>query len=224
MSFQIIYADPAWQYQDSGCNGAAAKQYATLDLAALCGLPVEDIAAPNACLFLWATNPLLPEAIAVMTAWGFKYKSVAFTWIKTNRKSGGYFFGLGRWTRGNSEVCLLGVKGKPKRVNAGVSSLIVAPVMRHSAKPPEARDRIVKLCGDLPRIELFARERTEGWVALGNEIDGKDIRHALDEQIANEATIVTPGAGSADLIASEPANVVLASALPCPAYAGLRFL
>lgn len=93
-----------------------------------------------------------------------------FQWVKQNRSGNGYFFGLGRWTRGNTEPCLLAVKGKPKRISASVGQLVFSPLRRHSQKPDEVRDRIVELMGDLPRIELFARETAPGWDSWGNEV------------------------------------------------------
>jgi len=92
-------------------------------------------------------------------------------WVKRNKKSPTWFWGMGRWTRANAELCLLATHGKPKRINAGVHSVIDTPIEAHSKKPDEARKRIVKLCGDLPRIELFARQKTEGWDVWGNEIE-----------------------------------------------------
>lgn len=128
------------------------------------------VAADNCVLFMWATFPTIKDALALIDAWGFTYKTIAFTWIKENRKSGGLFWGLGNWTRSNAEVCLLATKGKPKRISAGVHSVILSPVGRHSEKPAEVRERIVKLCGDVPRIELFARQEAEGWDCWGNEV------------------------------------------------------
>ena len=112
---------------------------------------------------------MLKEAIKVIEAWGFTYKSIAFQWVKQNRSGNGYFFGLGRWTRGNTEPCLLAGKGKPKRISASVGQLIFSPLRQHSQKPDETRDKIVELMGDLPRIELFERQRADGWDAWGNE-------------------------------------------------------
>lgn len=132
-------------------------------------LPVNEIAADDCVLFLWATYPKLPEALKTIRAWGFTYKTIGFQWVKQNRTGTGYFFGLGRWTRGNTEPCLIAVKGKPKRANAAVSQLVVSPLRRHSQKPDEVRERIVDLMGDLPRIELFARTAAEGWDCWGNE-------------------------------------------------------
>ena len=114
--------------------------------------------------------PKLNEVFDVISAWGFEYKTCAFTWIKKNKKSDSLFMGMGQWTRANAELCLLATKGKIKRIDAGVHSVIQSPLEKHSKKPNEVRKRIVQLLGDLPRIELFARERFEGWDAWGNEI------------------------------------------------------
>lgn len=102
---------------------------------------------------------------------GFTYKTVAFVWLKLNKSGKGFFFGMGYWTRSNAEICLLAVKGKPKRVSRKVFQIIVSPLQEHSRKPDEARRRIVDLLGDLPRIELFAREKTAGWDVWGNEVE-----------------------------------------------------
>lgn len=178
--FTVIYADPPWQYADRNCNGAAEGHYSTMPLAHIKALPIEMIAAPDAVLFLWATYPLLPSALELIEAWGFRYKSIAFQWVKTYRpKEDGTAkptFGLGRWTRGNTEPCLLATRGKPHRQGSDVSQLViteelmVSPLTRHSAKPPETREKIVRLMGDVPRVELFARENTPGWSAWGDQI------------------------------------------------------
>lgn len=168
--YGIIYADPPWSYNDRGCSGACEKHYRTMKLSDICALPVADIAADDCALFLWATYPMLPEALKVIEAWGFRYKGIAFQWVKQNRSGSGYFFGLGHWTRANSEPCLLAVKGRPKRVSASVSQIIAAPVLRHSQKPDEARQKIVELMGNLPCIELFARAQSPGWDCWGDEI------------------------------------------------------
>ena len=136
----------------------------------ICALPIAEIAAKDCILFLWATFPNLPEAFKVIKAWGFTHKTVAFVWVKRNRKSPGWFWGLGHWTRANAEMCLLATKGKPKRISAKVHQIIDSPVEEHSKKPDETRRRIVELVGDLPRIELFARQTTPGWDAWGNEV------------------------------------------------------
>lgn len=153
----MIYADPPWRYTQKGLQGAAEKHYPTMGIDEICALPVADLAAPDSVLFLWATFPQLPEALRLIKAWGFQYKSVAFVWLKKNRKSESWFYGLGFWTRGNAEVCLLATRGHPKRQAANVHQFIIAPIQEHSRKPDEARDKIVALMGDVPRVELFAR-------------------------------------------------------------------
>lgn len=175
--FGVILADPAWSYGDKKPRGGAEHHYPTLSVAELCSLPVAELAAPDCALFMWGTYPTLPDMFTVGRAWGFEYKTIAFQWVKRNPKSGTPFYGLGRWTRGNTEGCFLFTRGKPKRISAGVSQLIEelepeildAPVGRHSAKPAAVRLKILELMGDMPAIELFARESAEGWESWGNE-------------------------------------------------------
>ena len=138
-------------------------------------LPVKDISADDSILFMWVTFPMLQEGLDTIAAWGFKFKTVGFVWVKKNKKSDSWFWGMGNWSRSNSEVCLMGIRGKPKRANADVHSVIDTPIEGHSKKPDVVRDRIVRLCGDLPRIELFARETVDGWTSWGNEVEGVDI-------------------------------------------------
>lgn len=176
--YQIIYADPPWNYNDKGCQGTMANHYKGMNIKDICKLPIEDISEDNSILFLWTTFPMLKEGLKVIESWGFNYKSIAFIWIKLNKKAGkqinflnrNYFYGLGRWTRGNTEPCLLATKGKPKRISASVFQIIESPLTRHSEKPKETRDKIIQLAGDLPRIELFARQKTPGWNIWGDEV------------------------------------------------------
>lgn len=177
--YQIIYADPPWSYNDQGCQGTMANHYKGMKINDICQLPVKNISDNNAILFIWATYPMLKEALQVIESWGFIYKSIAFQWLKLNRESGSLFYGLGHWTRGNTEPCLLATKGKPKRISKGVFQIIEAPRSRHSAKPNRVRDEIIRLMGDLPRIELFARppkdrlfedESYKGWDLWGDEV------------------------------------------------------
>lgn len=168
--YNIIYADPPWRYHDKKCNGACEFHYSTMDIKNICNLPIRNITEKDSVLFLWTTYPMLQEAMNLIKAWGFKYKTIGFQWVKQNKSGNGFFFGLGRWTRGNTECCLIATKGKPKRINNGVSQLIVSPIQAHSKKPDEAREKIVDLMGDLPRIELFARQYAEGWDCWGNEV------------------------------------------------------
>jgi N6-adenosine-specific RNA methylase IME4 len=114
--------------------------------------------------------PMLPSAFKVIEAWGFTYKTVGFTWVKRNRYKDSWFWGMGNWTRANAEVCLLAIRGKPKRVSASVHSVVDSAIRSHSQKPYEVREKIVELMGDLPRIELFARDVGLGWDAWGLEV------------------------------------------------------
>ncbi len=178
--YSVILCDPPWQYSDKALQrGGAERHYRTMPIKELVALNVEAIAAPDALLFLWVTAPFVAQGVHAYVAdrWGFELRTVAFTWAKTTQQKndGGLVtirpaWGMGHWTRSNAEQCFLGVRGNPQRANADVNSLIIAPRGKHSAKPPEVRDRIVRLAGDVPRIELFARERVEGWDAWGDEL------------------------------------------------------
>ena len=170
--YNIIYADPPWSYKDkalAGNRGACCK-YPVMDSKDMFNFPIKSIAAEDCVLFLWVTMPKLNECFDLIKAWGFNFKTTAFTWIKTNKKSNGLFWGMGRWTRANAEICLIATKGKPKRVAANVHSVVMTPVEEHSKKPDEVRKRIVDLVGDIPRIELFARQYADGWDCWGNEV------------------------------------------------------
>ena len=176
--YQIIYADPPWNYKVwSGKGKTAANHYKLMDIEAICNLPVKDICDKDCILFLWTTPPCLQESFRVIKDWGFTYKTIGFTWVKRNKKSRGWFWGLGYYTRANSELCLIATKGNPKRIDKGVHQIIETSRGEHSRKPPEVRERIVRLMGDIPRVELFARERNElfdeykGWDVWGNEIN-----------------------------------------------------
>jgi len=180
--YSIVYADPPWPYNDKKPRGGAEKHYSTMTMADIQGMTIPRIVADDAVLFLWGTYPLLPHVLATIEAWGFTYKTCAFKWIKLNKRSPTPFFGVGHWTRSNAEPCFLAVRGSPKRISGGVAQIvatledmgdgdmITSPISKHSAKPAEVRERIVKLMGDIPRIELFARERVPGWDAWGNEL------------------------------------------------------
>jgi N6-adenosine-specific RNA methylase IME4 len=172
--YECLYADPPYSYRVWGKKGSgrtAENHYPTMRLQDICALPVAGIAADNSILFLWATYPQLQEAMKIIEAWSFEYRTVAFTWVKRNKKSDGWFVGLGHYTRANAEVCLLATRGRPRRVSKSVRQVIDAPIERHSKKPDEARKRIVELMGDVPRIELFAREKADGWDVFGNEVE-----------------------------------------------------
>jgi len=170
--YEIIYADPPWKYKDTASSGkrGASFKYDVQDHEWICSLPVKNITANDCVLFMWVTMPQLPNVFEVIKAWGFEYKTCGFTWVKKNKIKDSWFMGMGNWTRSNSELCLLSVKGKPKRMDASVLSVVDTPIEKHSKKPNVVKDRIVQLCGDLPRIELFARQKTKGWDVWGNEV------------------------------------------------------
>ena len=143
--------------------------YPTMSIDELCALPVETLAEKDCLLFLWTTFPQLPEALRLIKAWGFSFKTVAFIWLKLNRKSPTWFYGLGYWTRGNAENLPACQAGPPKRYSESVHQFIISPVEEHSKKPDITREKIIDLAGDLPRAELFARQKIPGWDAWGNE-------------------------------------------------------
>lgn len=171
--YEIIYADPPWHYKwgegKNGGNFAPEKHYKTMTVDEICELNIKRIAAKNCALFMWTTMPCIPDAIRVLKEWGFKYKTVAFTWVKT-KKDGQPLAGMGSYTKSNAEICLLAMRGHKKSIDKTVRQIIMHQRLGHSVKPPITRDRIVSLFGDLPRIELFARQYADGWDCWGNEV------------------------------------------------------
>lgn len=184
MKYSVIYADPPWAYHvysKKGKGRSAENHYRTMNVEDIKNLPIEKISAKDCILFLWVAFPCLIQGLQVMNSWGFAYKTCGFVWVKRNKKSDSFFTGLGFWTRSNAEICLIGTRGHPHRVSKAVKQVCDARIMEHSKKPDEIRERIVDLCGNVPRIELFGRKEVEGWEVIGNEIDGMDIREALQE-------------------------------------------
>jgi site-specific DNA-methyltransferase (adenine-specific) len=186
MKYNIIYADPPWSYNDTQKSGGtaffgASVRYELMKNSDIYKLPINEIADKDCVLFLWATSPLLPEALETIKSWGFKFKTIAFCWNKQT-KNGKWVSNMGRWTMGKIEICLLGVKGHPKKICKNIKQLVIAERKEHSKKPEEVRKRIVDLMGNLPRVELFARQKTEGWDVFGNNIDGKDIADVLNNK------------------------------------------
>ncbi|MCM1296294.1 MAG: MT-A70 family methyltransferase [Muribaculaceae bacterium] len=149
---------------------SADRHYPTMSLDEIVALPVAEISADDCVLFLWTTMPFLRESFAVLKAWGFEYKTVAFVWVKQNKKANTLFWGMGHWTRSNVELCLLATKGHPKRQSTSVHQVVISHIEEHSKKPDEVRDRITLMMGTVPRVELFARTKTEGWDVWGNEV------------------------------------------------------
>ena len=182
--YGIIYADPPWHYRvysKKGAGRSAESHYPTMTIEEIQALPVSELADKDCALFMWITFPLLKESLSVLSAWGFKFKTIAFVGIKQNRKSDSLFWGMGYWTRANAEFCVLATKGKPKRMAKNVHQVIVSHIEEHSKKPDEARRRIVRLMGDLPRIELFARQKSAGWDVWGNEVESDIILGGTDD-------------------------------------------
>lgn len=179
MKFNLIYADPPWsfgskQYQDGGRDftNIQTDQYKTMSIQEIKALPIKNIKAKDSACFMWVTDAHLKEGIEVLEAWGFKYKTIAFIWVK-KYASGATCVNFAPWTLKSTEICLLGISGimgKYKKSN-NVRQLIEAERTQHSRKPDEVRKRIIELFGSLPCIELFAREKTPGWQVWGNEIE-----------------------------------------------------
>lgn len=172
--YSLIYADPPWKYNDTRGSdpGWFGITYDVMDTSAIAALPIQQLVEKDCALLLWVTSPFLPDGIRVMEAWGFKYKTVAFCWSKLT-KYGKRVSNMGQWTMGNIEICLLGIKGHPKRIVKNVKQFVEAERTGHSRKPAEVRNRIEILFGDVSRIELFAREAPKGWDIWGNQAPGK---------------------------------------------------
>lgn len=164
--YSVIYADPPWDWRG---GGPKKPPYPVMSDAAIKAMPVQSLAMPDCALFLWSTMTRLPVAFDVLASWGFVYKTVAFTWVKPKQLSPGWHNGMGWCTRQNAELCLLGMRGRVARLDRAVHSVVCAPIGRHSAKPTEVRARIERLYAG-PRIELFARDRPDGWDVWGLDV------------------------------------------------------
>jgi N6-adenosine-specific RNA methylase IME4 len=202
--FACILADPPWSFKAWG-NGRwkgdhsvftppKLPEYATMGVDEICALPVDRLAAKHCALFMWAIGCMLPESLRVIDAWGFKYKACVFNWVKVDGSQVDMFghietqWGLGFWTRQDSEFCLLATRGKPKRKSASVRQGIVERRREHSRKPDCVYDRIEQLV-DGPRIELFARTRRPGWTAWGNEVDKFDPPYDAEDDFAKSIDV-----------------------------------
>lgn len=196
LKYDVILADPPWNYEvydkDTGNGRSPSAHYQTMTLEALCALPIRELAADNCALFLWSVWPSLLERYddkgklltpsfpsQVMKAWGFRYATLGFEWVKLNKSGMGFFMGMGFYTRCNSEPCILGVRGKMPVADKGERNLIVSPVREHSRKPDEQYAKIEKLYPNKRYVELFARKRRPGWDAFGNEVEGSIILPSL---------------------------------------------
>lgn len=178
--FGAILADPPWKFltwSQRGKSRSADSHYPTMTIYEIEQLDVQSVAKPDCVLFLWATWPILPQALTLTSMWGFTYKTCAFAWMKADVSTVNMFdapvdvdMKLGYWTRSNSEVCLLATRGKPKRLDAGVRQGIIESARQHSRKPACVHGRIERLVAG-PYLELFARHQRPGWVTWGNETE-----------------------------------------------------
>ena len=194
--YSIILADPPWKYGDARNyktknnptgSGGASKHYPVMTLEELKSIPVKDIADDDCMLLMWVTGPKMDWGLEVLKSWGFKFCTIPFVWIKMkNDMSEPRKDGIGSYTLNNAEYVLLGRKGKYWRNSTKVKQIIQTPKFEHSVKPPEIRDRIVELFGDVPRIELFARQQMNGWDSIGNDLDGRDISESVNLLIKNK--------------------------------------
>jgi len=191
-SARCLLADPPWHHQNWSDKGdtriSAKRHYCVMRLGDIAELPVRELCDIDCWLFLWAIGSMLLQAIYVMEQWGFRYSSIAFTWVKLNPSGRGFFMGGGKTTRKNVELCLLGRRGTPAINDHGVRELIVAPVREHSRKPDEQYERIERFC-DGPYVELFARQRRSGWRAWGDQLPRARRNRAMTET----ATPAKPG-------------------------------
>ncbi len=172
--FAAIYADPPWSfkvYSGKGKSRSAENHYDTMDQTGIeaLGEYVSRLATKDSVLFLWAVMPQIPEALRVIEAWGFTYKTMAFTWVKQNKLGDGFKVGMGYWTRSNAEICMLATKGSPQRLAKDVRQLIVTPVGAHSSKPSIVHERIERLVGG-PYLEMFGRRKCKNWTVWGNDV------------------------------------------------------
>ena len=164
MGYDIIYADPPWRYDFSKSNSREIEnQYNTMSMADICALAVPS--STNAVLYLWATAPKLREALSVMAAWGFEYKT-HMIWDKE-------IIGMGYWFRGQHELLLVGTRGhfSPPVQALRVSSVLHSRRSKHSRKPQAIADLIDTWYPDKTKLELFSRCRRFGWDVWGNEVD-----------------------------------------------------
>lgn len=180
----LVLADPPWFYNRrrnvrTRFGGGLWRHYEPMRTPEIAALPVAEHVDPRSVLFLWATMPRLPDALQVMRSWGFQYVTNAFTWVKVDRQGKPRFL-PGQYTASNVEVCLLGRRGRAMLpVVDDVSSVVLAPLGEHSAKPEEVRRRIERLYPEHRKLELFSRREADGWITVGNHLSGLDIRAEL---------------------------------------------
>ena len=170
--YEVIYCDPPWTDKDRKNIGkGASNKYNTMTKKELFDLPIAKMADENCILLMWVTYPTMKQAFELIENWGFDYKTCAFVWVKRNKIADSFFWGLGQYTRSNTELCLLARKGSLERKSKSVHQVIYEPIDKHSKKPQIVRDKIIELFGDVKRLELFARNETKGWDVFGNEVE-----------------------------------------------------
>lgn len=171
MKYGAILADPPWSFKTWSGSGTPHRteedHYPVTSTNDLKQIPVGDWALPDCALFMWVVDSHFDQALALGEAWGFGFKTKAFTWLKLTSK-GNPKIGMGYWTRKQTEQCWLFTRGSPKRRDKGVRELIQAQRREHSRKPDEQYERIEALV-DGPYLEMFARQSRPGWDAWGNE-------------------------------------------------------
>jgi len=189
--YNIIYADPPWSYKFPGTRTQQEDDYPTMKTEDICKIDVKSLADENCIMFIWGIWTKLADILQVIEAWGFEYKTVGFVWVKTNKRKNvnqtsflpednfAEFFGMGMYTRSNTEFCLIATKGKIERQDASIRQIIYSPIQEHSRKPDEVKSKIVALVGNVPRCELFARRKTEGWDVWGNQIESDVAINAI---------------------------------------------
>ena len=185
--YQIIYADPAWQYKSKEClakksilNGKLNTHYSTMSMNDLKKLPVGGVSDDNCLLFLWVVSPMLDECIDVLKSWGFKYSTIGFIWHKQKTNPGSY-------TMSECEICLIGKKGNipTPRGLRNIRQFLSESKTKHSSKPEEIRNRITQMFPTQNKIELFARQKVDGWDSWGNEVES-DITLSNPSQITED--------------------------------------
>jgi len=169
--FDLIMADPPWRFATRSSKGITHKgaggHYRTLPLSEIMDLPVADLAAPDCLLWLWATNPLLPQAFEVLADWGFTFKTAGH-WCKTTSR-GGLAFGTGYILRCAGEPFLIGTRGRPRNTRS-TRSVVMGQVREHSRKPEAAYAAAEALMPDARRLDMFSRQQRSGWTAFGDEV------------------------------------------------------
>ena len=188
-TYDVIYADPCWQYGSKSYQDGNRQMksldnyYETMPTKEIAKLPVQSISNDDCVCFMWVTDSHLADGLEVMKEWGFNYKTIAFTWVKQT-KNGNTCYNFSPYTLKSTEICIVGVKGKLGNVKAvnTIKGLVFAERTIHSRKPSQIRDLISEWCGNKPRIELFARERVDGWDCWGNEVSTEHQEVSTEHQ------------------------------------------